>query len=88
MDIAKQRARLNEAIENGELLHVEMGTATTMDGDEVPWRAMIRPLAFVKSSNGERLRCEVRADDLYWFVDAAQSEGVKHWPLGSFTIIE
>ncbi len=86
--IAAQRARLAEAIEDGELLRVEMGEAMTLDGDEVPWRARIRPLGFVRSAQGERLKCEVEAEDLYMMVNEEQCDGVKHWLLGSFQILE
>ncbi len=86
--IAAQRARLAEAIEDGELLRVEMGTATTMDGDEVPWRARIRPIAFVKSPKGERLRCDVEPDELYMITSAEQCFGTRHWLLGTFQILD
>lgn len=85
--IAAQRARLEAAIEDGELLEVEMGTAMTLDFDEVPWRARIRPLGFVKSARGERLRCEVWPHEMYICTEA-QSEGVHHWLLGTFEILE
>lgn len=86
--IAAQRARLVQAIDAGERLNVEMGTAMTLDFEEVPWRARIRPLGFVQSAKGERLRCEVRAAALYITEGETQGEGVKQWLLGSFTIIE
>lgn len=86
--IAAQRARLAEAIEDGELLRVEMGTAMTLDGEDVPWRASIRPLGFVKSAQGERLKCEVEAEGLYMMVDEAQCDGIKRWLLGTFQILE
>lgn len=86
--IVAQRARLAEAITDGELLQVEMGTAMSLDFEPVPWRARIRPLGFVQSAKGERLRCEVRANGLYITAGEAQGDGIKHWPLGSFTILE
>lgn len=85
--IAAQRARLEAAIEAGEVLEVEMGTAMTLDFDEVPWRAQIRPLGFVKSARGDRLRCEVWPRDLY-VCNEDQTDGVHHWLLGTFEILE
>lgn len=86
--IEVQRGLLEEKIANGEVIHIEMGTAFDWEMNEIPWRATVIPLAIVGSAKGPRLRCRVDTGNNYMIIGADQSPGTKQLLLGSFRLID
>lgn len=82
------RVLLEEKIANGEVIRIEMGMAYDWEMNEVPWRAIVIPLAIVRSPKGPRLRCQVDTGKDYLVTTADQSCGLKHLLLGSFRLID